>query len=447
VATPGRLLDMVRRGTLSLDEVKTVVLDEADEMLRMGFDVQVEEVMTFIQHQKQMLLFSATLPAWVRATAARYCKDPIIVDKITGMENTTPSTITHKALAAARSLPETVEMLRDVFEAHNVKRSIVFTATKRDASAFCELLNRVGMRSRELHGDVPQVERDRTMAFFRAGKCSVLVATDVAARGLDIPNVEMVVHVGFPKDPAFYVHRSGRTGRAGRSGTSLLLYMPEERSKLHSLTKEIGANFGQFPQLESVEGGKKYPVRSLLTSRAGQATLRISSGYVDVVALEARLRSLSGVDTLALGRVESTRQASFVDVPEQVAQAVEQAAAREGEHADITVAKELPIEMFGGRQAQWKTGAPGGGRGGSRGGRGGYGGRGGGGNRYGGDRDGYQPRSGGDRYGGDRGNDRFGGDRGDRYNSGPSRYGSKSGGYSRGGGQSYGGGRSYGDEQ
>ena len=196
VATPGRLLDMVRRGTVSLDEVKTVVLDEADEMLRMGFDVQVEEVMSFIQHQKQVLLFSATLPAWVRQTAARYCQTPVIVDKVTGVENSTPSTIVHKALAASRALPETVEMLRDIFEANNIKRTIIFTQTKRDASAFADLLNRAGVRSRELHGDVPQQERDRTMTFFRAGKCTALVATDVAARGLDIPNVEMVVNVG-----------------------------------------------------------------------------------------------------------------------------------------------------------------------------------------------------------------------------------------------------------
>lgn len=243
---------MVNRGTVSLSEVKTVVLDEADEMLRMGFQEQVEEVMTHIRHQKQVLLFSATLPPWVRETAARYCKEPTIVDKVTGVENTTPSTISHMTLAASRMLPETVQMLRDIFEAHNVQRTIVFTSTKRDASAFSELLNRCGVQARELHGDVPQMERDRTMAAFRAGKCKALVATDVAARGLDISNVDMVVNIGFPKDPAFYVHRSGRTGRAGKSGISLLLYMPDERSKIHSLTKEIGAAFTQFPQLNGV---------------------------------------------------------------------------------------------------------------------------------------------------------------------------------------------------
>lgn len=246
VATPGRLIDMVQRGTLSLDEVKTVVLDEADEMLRMGFQEQVENIMSLMQQQKQVLLFSATLPTWVNKTADRYLKSPTMVDKVTGFENTTPSTITHKALVTSRSLPETAELLRDVFETQNVARCIIFSKTKRDCAGLSDLLSRIGVRSRELHGDIPQNARDRTMSEFRMGRFHTLVATDVAARGLDVQNIDMVVNIGFPDDHAFYVHRSGRTGRAGKKGVSLLLYQSEERAKIAELTKEIGAKFEQL---------------------------------------------------------------------------------------------------------------------------------------------------------------------------------------------------------
>jgi superfamily II DNA/RNA helicase len=246
VATPGRLLDMVQRGVLSLDEVKTVVLDEADEMLRMGFQEQVEQIMAHMQQPKQVLLFSATLPTWVNKTSARYLKNPILVDKVTGVENTTPSTITHKALTVTRNLPDTAELLRDIFESQGVARAIIFSRTKRDCAGLSDLLSRLNVRARELHGDIPQQSRDRTMSEFRAGRFQALVATDVAARGLDIANVDMVVNIGFPDDHAFYVHRSGRTGRAGRKGVSLLMYQSEERSKIHELTKEIGAKFEQL---------------------------------------------------------------------------------------------------------------------------------------------------------------------------------------------------------
>lgn len=246
VATPGRLNDMVQRGTLSLDEVKTVVLDEADEMLRMGFQEQVEDIMAFMPQPKQVLLFSATLPSWVNQTAARYLKSPVLVDKVTGVANTTPSTIMHKAMVTPRNLSETAEQIRDIFQTENVQRAIIFSKTKRDCAGISDLLASVGIRARELHGDISQTQRDRTMSDFRAGRFKALVATDVAARGLDVANVDMVINIGFPNDHAFYVHRSGRTGRAGKKGVSLLLYQENERSKIHELTKEIGAKFEQL---------------------------------------------------------------------------------------------------------------------------------------------------------------------------------------------------------
>ena len=255
VATPGRLLDMVNRGTLSLSEVKTVVLDEADEMLRMGFQEQVEEVMKQIQHEKQVLLFSATLPKWVDATASKYLKNPVTVDKVTGFENTTPSTITHITATVSSNLPDTARLIRDIFVTRGVRRGIIFSKTKNNCGAISDLLCQAGIRARELHGDVPQYARDRTMADFKSGRFSALVATDVAARGIDIANVDLVVNMGYPDDHEFYVHRSGRTGRAGNKGVSVLLHSPQERRKIHDLAEAIGVKFQQL-QLPTQHDGQ-----------------------------------------------------------------------------------------------------------------------------------------------------------------------------------------------
>lgn len=426
VATPGRLLDMVQRGVLSLSEVKTVVLDEADEMLRMGFQEQVEQIMSHMTQPKQVLLFSATLPAWVNKTASRYLKNPILVDKVTGVVNTTPSTITHKAITVTRHLPDTVDLLRDIFESHNVARVIVFSRTKRDCAGISDLLCNNGVRARELHGDVPQNARDRTMSDFRSGRFQALVATDVAARGLDVANVDMVVNIGFPDDHAFYVHRSGRTGRAGKKGVSLLMHHQEERSKIHELTKETGAKFHQFVMPDEHKG-KKYVRRSLLTGKLGFTTIEVRGRRVNPMALETQLRDLTGNENLAVGRVESSGETSFADIPNEAAHVLA-TALEAAPSASLRIAQELPEEMFGGQRVQWGAGRSRGGGGGGRGGRGG----GGGGGRpsYGGDRDGQSSSYGRDRpssYGG--GGDRsssYGGDRSSR------------GGSSRDGGSNYG---------
>lgn len=408
VATPGRLTDMVRRGALTLDQVATVVLDEADEMLRMGFQEQVDELMSMMQHPKQVLLFSATMPAWVSEASRRYLREPILVDKVTGAENTTPTTIKHKLMTMSRMLPETAESIRDILMAHNVKKALVFTRTKVDASSLSHLLQGKNVTSRELHGDISQRERDYTMNDFRRDRFQVLVATDVAARGLDISNVDMVINLGFPNDAAFYVHRSGRTGRAGKKGISLLMYTPEERSKIAALTKEIKAPFTQLEMPKEVNG-HVLPPRSLLSGRLNFVTVRLA-GRWSLTSAEQTLRQLTQSNTLVISPLTIARDCVLTDIPAELVASLEAAIANDPS-ADVSVASSLPQELFTGQRVDWdrhskkpRSGSSGswgrgGGRGGYRGGRGGRGGGSGGGYGYRRDGGSGYGRDGGSGYG------------------------------------------------
>jgi ATP-dependent RNA helicase DeaD len=231
VGTPGRVMDHMRRGSLSLEGLRTLVLDEADEMLRMGFAEDVEWVLTQSPAQRQIALFSATMPAEIRRIAQQHLQDPaeITIEQRTA----TADTIRQRYVVAASHQKEVA--LSRILEAEPIDGVIVFVKMRSTTEPLAEYLQSCGHRAVALNGDVAQKQRERIIDNLRAGKVNIVVATDVAARGLDVQRISHVINYDLPFDSEAYVHRIGRTGRAGRSGEAILFVHPRERRLLHRL--------------------------------------------------------------------------------------------------------------------------------------------------------------------------------------------------------------------
>ncbi|MHB8092847.1 MAG: DEAD/DEAH box helicase [Syntrophales bacterium] len=231
VGTPGRLLDLLNRGALNLSEVRTVVLDEADEMLSMGFIEDIEALLSAMPAERQTSLFSATLPAPIRKLAKKYMREPQAVT--IGREQMTVAAIEQRYYMVNHS--DKTAALTRLFEVEEITSALIFARTKlgtRDLAA--ELTNR-GFASEALNGDLSQESRESTLNRFRAGQIKVLVATDVAARGLDIEGISHVFNYDLSEDPEIYIHRVGRTGRAGHTGIAITLVTPAEKRRLHNV--------------------------------------------------------------------------------------------------------------------------------------------------------------------------------------------------------------------
>jgi ATP-dependent RNA helicase DDX21 len=247
VGTPGRVQDLMERGALDLRDVQFVVLDEADQMLDMGFEKDMEAILSAAPSEgRQTLLFSATLPSWVNKAARRFAKDPQLVDLV-GAQNTGKLADTIRLLTlqvAQRS--DKAAALCDLLSVHAAggAKAIVFTQTKMGCDEVAASVGRIHA-CEALHGDIAQAQREKTLGRFRAGGIAVLVATDVAARGLDIPAVELVVHYDAPQDSESFLHRSGRTGRAGRSGTAVVLHTEREARDVGRLLKDVKLTRGE----------------------------------------------------------------------------------------------------------------------------------------------------------------------------------------------------------
>ncbi|MDI3317202.1 MAG: DEAD/DEAH box helicase [Bacillota bacterium] len=233
VGTPGRLLDHLRRGTLSLDAVRFLVLDEADEMLDMGFIDDVEAILAETPPEHQTMLFSATVPEPVERLARRFLRDPARV-RVAGTTLTVP--VVEQYWVEVRDR-EKLEALCRFVDVEDPGMALVFCRTKRGVDELADHLQERGYSAQALHGDLSQRERDRVMAQFRSGQLEILVATDVAARGLDIEGVDYVFNYDIPQDPEVYVHRVGRTARAGRSGVAITFVTPRERSLLRLIER------------------------------------------------------------------------------------------------------------------------------------------------------------------------------------------------------------------
>lgn len=233
VGTPGRIMDHLEKGTLDLSALKYLVLDEADEMLKMGFAEDVETILAETPVEKQIALFSATMPAQIRRISGKYLKDP---EEITVKNKTTTSVNTTQRYLMV-SYPQKVDALTRILEVENFEGMIVFVRTKSETETLAEKLRARGYTAAAISGDVAQAQRERTVEQLKSGKLDILVATDVAARGLDVERISHVVNYDIPIDTESYVHRIGRTGRAGRSGAAISFVTPRERRLLAAIEK------------------------------------------------------------------------------------------------------------------------------------------------------------------------------------------------------------------
>ena len=250
VATPGRLLDLIKRKAIQLSEVQNVVLDEADEMLNMGFKEDIDDILDKTPDSKNVWLFSATMPKDVARIAKTYMTDPIEVS--IGHKNQTNENIQHiYYLVKERDRYEAVKRLIDF---HPKIYGLIFCRTKHETGTVAEKLAREGYNAEPLHGDLTQPMRDRVMARFRSKELQILVATDVAARGIDVDDITHVINYNLPDDNENYTHRSGRTARAGKKGQSLVLITPKEGFKIKSIEKQMRTEFsqGQIPNAEEI---------------------------------------------------------------------------------------------------------------------------------------------------------------------------------------------------
>jgi ATP-dependent RNA helicase DeaD len=241
VGTPGRVLDHLRRRTIKFFNVKIVTLDEADEMLDMGFREDIEEIISYTSSKRQTMMFSATMPPEILALAKQYLKDPLFITVddealiVPGIEQSYMET-TEKTKADA---------LTGLLRKHRPKLALIFCNTKHMVDELSRRLKRQGFRAEGLHGDMDQSRRDAILQRFRTKALSVLVATDVAARGLDITGVDMVLNYDVPKNADHYVHRIGRTGRMGKAGKAITLVLVKDQKQMKRIQKHAQVSMGR----------------------------------------------------------------------------------------------------------------------------------------------------------------------------------------------------------
>ncbi len=248
VATPGRALDLINRGRLKVESVQWLVLDEADEMLSMGFKDDLDAILANTPEHKRTFLFSATMPAEMVNIAEKYMHDPVEIS--VGKKNQGAENVQHQYyMVHAKDRYEALKRIADYYP--NIY-CLVFCRTRIETKEISDKLMHDGYNADALHGDLSQAQRDYVMQRFRIKQLQILVATDVAARGLDVNNLSHVIHYNLPDDPEVYIHRSGRTGRAGKKGISLAIIHLREKSKLLFIEKKINKKF----EVKQVPGGK-----------------------------------------------------------------------------------------------------------------------------------------------------------------------------------------------
>ena len=233
IGTPGRVMDHMRRKTIRCDHIHTVIMDEADEMLNMGFLEDMETILSQLPEERQTVMFSATMPSEIQNIARRFQKNPVTV-KVVKKELTVPKVTQYYYEVKPKTKVEVMCRLLDMYAP---KLSIAFCNTKRQVDDLVQDLQGRGYFAEGLHGDLKQMQRDRVMSSFRNGTTEILVATDVAARGIDVDNVEAVFNYDIPQDDEYYVHRIGRTGRAGKDGIAFSLVVGREVYKLRDIQR------------------------------------------------------------------------------------------------------------------------------------------------------------------------------------------------------------------
>jgi len=265
VGTPGRLLDHIRRKTIRLQDLRIVILDEADEMLNMGFIDDIKTILGKTPSERQTLLFSATMPKAIRSLAEQFMREPEAIS-IKRKEVTAPDTEQYYLEVHER---EKFDVLCRLLDIHSPNLAIIFGRTKKRVDELSEALIVRGYFAEGIHGDLTQAKRDSVIRHFREGSTELLVATDVAARGLDISGVTHVYNFDIPQDPESYVHRVGRTGRAGRTGLALTFITPRELGHLSLIEQVIKRKIERRPlptEIEAIEGKQRLTVDKLLSA-------------------------------------------------------------------------------------------------------------------------------------------------------------------------------------
>jgi ATP-dependent RNA helicase DeaD len=250
VATPGRLMDLINRKALSLSQISVVILDEADEMLNMGFKEDIDNILAKTPDSKNTWLFSATMPREVEAIAKKFMNNPFEISighKNQGNANITHTYFVTKEKNRYEALKRLIDMNPDIF-------GLIFCRTRRETQEVAEKLAKENYNAEALHGDLSQAQRDRVMKLFRERNLQLLVATDVAARGIDVDDISHVINYNLPDDIENYTHRSGRTARAGKTGHSLVIINPKEKHKVRAIEKQMRIEFkeGKIPNPEDI---------------------------------------------------------------------------------------------------------------------------------------------------------------------------------------------------
>jgi ATP-dependent RNA helicase DeaD len=279
VGTPGRIIDHLEKGTLDLSALRFLVLDEADEMLTMGFAEDVETILADTPDDKQVALFSATMPPAIRRMAEKYLDDAVEVT-VKG-KTSTSSTITQRYLEV--SFPQKLDAMTRILEVENFEAMIVFVRTKQATEQLAERLRARGFAAAAINGDVAQAQRERTVGQLKDGSLDILVATDVAARGLDVERISHVVNYDIPTDTESYVHRIGRTGRAGRKGDAISFITPRERRLLGAIERATRQPMTKMPlpSVEDVNESRLSKFDDQITEALGSERLAFFRDVVD----------------------------------------------------------------------------------------------------------------------------------------------------------------------
>ncbi len=310
VGTPGRVIDHLDRGTLDISELSYLVLDEADEMLTMGFAEDVERILAETPDDKQVALFSATMPSAIRRLAQRYLHDP---QEITVKSKTaTAQNITQRYLQVSHQ--RKLDALTRFLEVETFDAMIVFVRTKSGTEELAERLRSRGFSAVAINGDMAQAQRERTINQLKGAQIDILVATDVAARGLDVDRISHVVNYDIPHDTESYVHRIGRTGRAGRSGNALLFVSPRERHLLRAIERATRSTLTEIglPSVEDVNAQRVAKFADSITENLGSDHLDMFRGLVENYARDNDVAMADIAAALAL----ETRDGGFLMAPE-----------------------------------------------------------------------------------------------------------------------------------
>jgi ATP-dependent RNA helicase DeaD len=330
VGTPGRVIDHLERGTLDLSHVDYLVLDEADEMLTMGFAEEVDRILSETPEFKQVALFSATMPPAIRKITTKYLHDPLEVT--TKSKTTTAENISQRYIQVAG--PRKMDALTRVLEVEPFEAMIVFVRTKQATEEVAEKLRARGFSAAAINGDIAQAQRERTIASLKSGRIDILVATDVAARGLDVERISHVLNYDIPHDTESYVHRIGRTGRAGRSGNALLFVSPRERHMLKAIEKATRQSLTEveLPSVEDVNAQRVAKFADSITDTLGGSGIELFRRLVEDYERE---HDVPMADIAAALALQSRDGEAFLMSPEPPPQRRERTE-RNTEHRDRT---------------------------------------------------------------------------------------------------------------